>query len=253
MASILFICALTEEKKALTDILGKAQYTQVINAQLAIEVSHYQQGSLDIYICQSGMGNVNAAVQLALILSTIKIQQIVLLGVGGALHSQLNIGDMIVSNKVIQHDYYSSLAQGNFLMRPGDLILDPLQAQGYDPVMHSIDSHFNLLPLTHPQVKVLEGLVASGSEFVGTAQRKQAIHQQCQHALLVDMEASAIAAVALRYSTAFLIAKTVSDKLHSDGSISNDFTNFLANASRNAAIVAQSIIEKNIEISLKSN
>jgi len=247
MSSILFICALPEEKKALTDILPPLTGSQCLNSSLSLDVEHYQEGCLDIYVSQSGMGNVNAGAKLALILAQFKIDQIVLIGVAGALHPKLRIGDMVLSSQVIQHDYYSSLKEGNYLMKPGDLILSCDQAHDYNPILESFESQLQLPALQHQSINVLEGIVASGNEFVGTAARKNSIHAQCQNALIVDMEASAIAHIANSFQVPFLIAKTVSDELHSDGSISSDFSSFLLNASRNAAIIAKLIIENNSE------
>jgi len=247
MSSILFICALAEEKQALTDLLPPPESDQCISAPLSLNLEHHKQKTLDIYVSQSGMGNVNAGAKLALILTKLKIDQVVLIGVAGALHSKLRIGDIVISREVIQHDYYSSLEEGNYLMKPGELILSCEQAQQYDPVLSSVESSLKLTKLEHSSINIIEGIVASGNEFVGTAIRKKSIYKQCQSALIVDMEASAIAHIANTFQVPFLIAKTVSDELHSDGSISSDFSSFLVNASRNAAIIAKLIIEMNQE------
>lgn len=242
MPNILFICALEQEKIALTDTLDACLEVLLISPHMNVKVERYHQHNLDIYVCESGMGNVNAGTNLALILNQLNIHQVILIGVGGALDSQLDIGDMIISDKVIQHDYHSSLDSGNYLMRPGDLILNAEEAVNYDPVIHSHPCIFNPKSLSHNNIVIKHALIASGSEFVGTAQRKLAIHKQCQQALLVDMEASAIAIISNQFKLPFLVAKTVSDKLRCDGSISQDFSKFLDAASRNAAVIAQLII-----------
>ncbi len=243
MKNILFICALNEEKTALTNLLGPLKHTHTLSKALQVSVEQYQHQTLTVYVSESGMGSVNAASKLAIILQHFQIDQILLIGVGGALHSSLEIGDMLVTDKVIQHDYYSSLTQGNYLMRPGDLILDEQQSHGYNPVLASTNGLFPVDKLNHSQIRIVKGIMASGSEFVGTSERKNAIHQQCQKALLVDMEACGIAVIANQSSIPFVVAKTVSDKLHADGSISQDFSQFLAYASRNAAIIAQLILD----------
>ena len=248
MKNILFICALNEEKTALTELLGPLKKTHQLSEALSLCIEQYQYQDLNILVSESGMGNVNAASKLALILQQFTIDQILLIGVGGALHSSLNIGDMLVTDQVIQHDYYSSLSQGNFLMRPGDLILDPKQSQNYNPIMTSGAGLFSLdeafyQDTAHSDITIVKGIIASGSEFVGTSERKNAIHQRCQQALLVDMEASGIATIANQANIPFVVAKTVSDKLHADGSISQDFSQFLTFASRNAALIAQLILD----------
>lgn len=242
MSNLLFICALEQEQNALLDQLGQGYKIITVSEKLSLQCYHYSYAQHSVFVCLSGMGNVNAGTKLALILEHTTIDQIVLLGVGGALHCDLNIGDMVVSNQVIQHDYCSSLDQGRFLMKPGELILDEHSASNYDPVLTSLPSSLTLDHLNGQTIAIYHSIIASGSEFVGSATRKQQLHKQCQGALLVDMEASAIACISQQYNTPFIIAKTVSDKLHSDGNISNDFVKFLDSASKNAAIVAQHII-----------
>lgn len=247
--NILFICALPEEQQALLEKLGNGYQSINISSKLSLSCFCYTRGNLNIYVTLSGMGNVNAGSKLVLILEQFPIDQIILLGVGGALHSDLNIGDMVISDSVIQHDYCSSLDEGRFLMRPGDLILNEEQSHHYSAVVKSTPHHFPLTKLFNPNsnnlgVIIHFALVASGSEFVGTSVRKQQIYQQCNKALLVDMEASAVASIANQYNVPFIVAKTVSDKLYSDGSIGNDFDLFLTKACQNAASVALSLISQ---------
>lgn len=241
MQNILFICALEEEKSALITCFKKSVTTVEVAPKLSITLDHLIVNNFNVYVAQSGMGNVNAAVSLALILTQIPMDQTILIGVGGALEPSLNIGDMVLSDRVVQHDYFSSLDEGNFHMYPGALITEAAQAKSHDPIIHSCPGIIPFKNLQHDTFSVYHGLIASGSEFVGTSQRKQSIHQQ-HGALLVDMEASAIAAVSNQFDCPFIIAKTVSDKLNSDGSIATDFSNFLSNAARNAAIVGLSLL-----------
>ncbi|EPJ44692.1 MAG: hypothetical protein OFPII_33060 [Osedax symbiont Rs1] len=246
MHNILFICALAVEKQALIDRLGDNFEVLTISAYLNFTLLKYPHQQRNIFITESGMGGINASIKLALILEQLSIDQIILLGVGGALHHSLNIGDMIITDKVIQHDYYSSLASGNYLMRPGELILSEPQTAPPCPIIQSTTSAYGTALINsakqHPSIRVIEGLIASGSEFVGTEERKNTIHQQAQQALLVDMEAAAVAVVASQYQCPFMVAKTVSDRLHSDANASIDFSTFLTTASRNAAEIAMLII-----------
>lgn len=242
MKNILFICALPDEKNALMEVFG-TEFEQIeISQKLNLHVEYFKRSKLNIYISESGMGNVNAGTKLALTLEKLAIDQIILIGVGGALTTGLEIGDMILSDQVIQHDYYSSLDDGNFLMKPGDLILSSSDAKDYSAIYTSTAGVLNFHQISQKEVNVKEGLVASGCEFVGTTARKQAIHQNTK-ALLVDMEACAVAQVASKYQIPFFVAKTVSDKLNPDGSIEADFQKFLTTAAKNAAMVAKDVIE----------
>ncbi len=247
MHNILFICALAAEKQALIDSLGDNFEVLTISTRLNLTMLKYPHQQRNLFITESGMGSINAGIKLALILEQYTIDQIILLGVGGALHHSLNIGDMIITDKVIQHDYFSSLASGNYLMRPGELILSASQSELHCPIIQSTISAYGTALINsakqHPSIRVIEGLIASGSEFVGTELRKNIIHKQAQQALLVDMEAAAVAVVANQYQCPFIVAKTVSDRLRSDANASIDFSTFLTTASKNAAQIAMHIID----------
>ena len=50
MSSILYICALPEEKKALTDILPPFVHSQCLNTPLSLDVEHYQVAVISTFI-----------------------------------------------------------------------------------------------------------------------------------------------------------------------------------------------------------
>jgi 5'-methylthioadenosine/S-adenosylhomocysteine nucleosidase len=237
-----------QEKEALVEVLGTNSVEIEISKKLKLSILKFETTENTLYLSESGMGNVNAGVNLALILSNIEIDEIILIGVGGALVEGLHIGDMILSNEVIQHDYYSSLNSGNHLMQPGDLHLSSSDTDNYSPIMKSVESCFYINKIYQPDIKKHRALISSGSEFVGTTERKRFINITARNSILVDMEASAVAHVANKFNIPFLIAKTVSDEVKPDGSIESDFVKFLECASRNAALFASCVIsaQKNI-------
>ena len=161
MKSILFICALPQEKEALLETFDQPPKKIKISSKLSLSVDYFTTENLNIYISESGMGNVNAGSKLTLILEKLEIDQIFLIGVGGALTTDLEIGDMIISDKVIQHDYFSSLDDGNLAMKPGDLILSKHDAEDYDPVYTSTKTIFDITEIDKKEITVKQGLISS--------------------------------------------------------------------------------------------
>lgn len=241
VSSILIMCALPQEKEALTSELKGDATDVVISETFGLKALKYQYGEHQIFVKETGMGNVNAGIGLAMILEKIDMDQVILIGVGGALRSDLKIGDMIISDAVLQHDYLSSLDFGDCRMQPGALILSPEDNAAHDPIIQSTPLKIKLDLSENSDI--LRGLVLSGSEFVGTTKRKNELAKLHKDAMLVDMEASAIGYVANKAGIPFIIAKTVSDRLLPDGSIESDFTLFLEEASKNAAMVTLKLLE----------
>ncbi|MBF0365932.1 MAG: 5'-methylthioadenosine/S-adenosylhomocysteine nucleosidase [Oligoflexia bacterium] len=235
---VLILCAMKEEEDA---VLSKLQDHHIeavnlsANNRLTLILKHITFSNYELFITQSGMGNVNAAVTLSLVLMNIDIDFVILLGVAGALTPKLNIGDVVCSSTVLQHDYYSSLDDGNFRMKPGDLILNAESATNHDPRQESILKLGHCDNFLKFNADTYIGEIISGNEFVGTVERKKQLFELSNNALAVDMEASAVAQVANKFKIPFLIIKTIADRLSPDGSIESDFQTFLNRATTNAA------------------
>ena len=56
-------------------------------------------------LVQSGVGKVNAARTTQILVDKYKPEAIINAGVGGSVNSELNIGDVVISKKIFQHDF----------------------------------------------------------------------------------------------------------------------------------------------------
>lgn len=240
--SVLILAAMKEEEQALLSELKRFHPVRgVWDAKLGIEATLIETQNFTIRIAQSGIGPVNAALALYSFAQKEPLSAVYLLGVGGALVPGLRIGDLVIATHVVQHDSFCSLDRGDLRMRSGDLVLtqwqnsdlriacDPLLAETLRPV--KIDG------------RIQEGVLLSGNEFVGTPERKKHIAQLDREALLVDMEGCGIALTAHKLGIPFIVAKTVADRLHPDGTIENDFVSCLKSAAKNAAQLMHCILD----------
>jgi 5'-methylthioadenosine/S-adenosylhomocysteine nucleosidase len=237
-----------EEEAAISACSTGSFRRQEISGRLGVHATELELGRARVSILRSGIGPVNAGIALASFADRFPIDAVLLLGVGGALQDHLQIGDLVLSRHVLQHDSYSSLQGADIRMRSGDYILSEADRAGLrDP---RIPAHSELLDWVAQRCGASSqsarapriGTILSGNEFVGTADRKIAIAALDQEALLVDMEAAGVAHVADRLQIPFLVAKTVSDRLNPDGSISSDFTACLRAAAKNAADILAALI-----------
>jgi adenosylhomocysteine nucleosidase len=240
----LVICAMEEEERAVLECLNwdlkREEIT--VSKQHDCTVTKISLEEKDILISLSGMGNLLAGVNIALITSKFGVDEIFLLGVGGALTSELDIGDLVISKNVAQHDYLSSLDDGNFRMKPGSLLLSKEDAKKHNPL---IAADLNLIKRCQKVVHEKKTFVAnmvSGNEFVGTSERKRELSSLFKDTYLVDMEAAAVAFLSEKLGIKFVVAKTVADRLLPDHSIETDFSKFLEYAAKNAAHVMKQVI-----------
>ncbi len=247
--SVLILTALEQEKRALTQMiektLGKGHVTdQPLSKQLDLHMTRAQLKDRMVTIVKTGVGSVNAAVALTLAHAHTPMDAVVLLGVGGALSPKLDIGDLVISTRVLQHDYYYSFDQGDIRTQPGALILSSAETVGHIAEMDADPKLIEWLKGAESGAKgkVFTGAVLSGNEFVGRVDRKSAIARLLPDALLVEMEAAGVAQLACRLGIPFVVAKTVSDRFSPDGSIESDFATCLDAACAHAASAMHALI-----------
>lgn len=58
----------------------------------------------NVIVCKSGVGKVNAAVTTQILIDFFGVSKVLFTGVAGAVHPELNIGDIVISSECLQHD-----------------------------------------------------------------------------------------------------------------------------------------------------
>lgn len=201
-------------------------------------VCRHDSEGVRLVLARTGVGIASAASAVSEIASRSELDAVFLLGVGGALSMELRLGDIVVSEAVIQHDAVFFGGDGDALMRPGSLWLSlppearPAPALRSDPGLGVMFAAELRKRVSH---EVHVGLVASGSSFAGRLDSKELIVKRCPRALLVDMEAAGAALACERLGISFLTVKTVADRMHPQESVEIDYRAFLAEACENSA------------------
>ncbi|OMD07171.1 5'-methylthioadenosine/S-adenosylhomocysteine nucleosidase, partial [Paenibacillus odorifer] len=57
-----------------------------------------------VVLCKSGVGKVNAAVTTQILIDNFGVSRVLFTGVAGAVHPELNIGDIVIASTCVQHD-----------------------------------------------------------------------------------------------------------------------------------------------------
>lgn len=240
---LLIIVAMKSEEEAL---LNKVEFkTTVLGRKLKIDLKEFSLAGHQVMVARSGIGLVNAAILLTQIAEQRPIDAVLLMGVGGALDPKLRAGDIVISNQIVQHDSTFSSDGRDLFIAPGELTLSAPPDQQVDPVMRCdsvlIDWAFETLKKENGGV--FRGTILSGSEFVANVGRKQELHALLPDALLVDMEAAAVAQICRRLSLPFVAIKTVADRAVPDTSISQDYKRFLQAASEHGSAILHGLLK----------
>ena len=241
---LLIIVAMPSEEEAL--LKDQKFETIELGDKIKRVIKRFEVNSCEVLVAQSGVGLVKAGVLLSKIVENYSLDSIIQLGVGGALDPELDVGDVVVSKKVIQHDSVATNDGEDLFIAPGELTLSAPPDQQVDPVMRTDDvlrSWVKDALEQGKQGKVFEGTILSGSEFSARIERKKELRKLDDEAMLVEMEAAAIAQLARSLKIPFVSAKTVADRATPRSSISDDYKTFLNAANSHSRDVLDALLK----------
>ena len=185
-----------------------------------------------IAVAKCGVGKVFAAMCAEAMIIRYSPSLIINTGVGGALDSQLSTGDIVIADKLCQHDMDTSP-----LGDPKGLI------SGINVIyMHSDERAIKLLMNAGERLscRVTRGTVASGDKFIACKSEKDRIVGEFG-AIACEMEGAAIAQVAYVNKTPFVVVRAISDS--ADGEATMDYMTFLPIAAERSAGLTLDLIK----------
>ncbi|MDD5864013.1 MAG: 5'-methylthioadenosine/adenosylhomocysteine nucleosidase, partial [Firmicutes bacterium] len=188
-------------------IIGAMQIeVEILLGQLENETTHTIAGStfyegtlsrLPVVIVQCGVGKVNAALCAQILCDRFGVTHLVNTGIAGSLCAQLDIGDLVVSEDVMYHDFDCVNFGYPFGRVPG---MDVTAFPADDTLLAYAFAAAETVNPGHTKV----GRIASGDQFVADPAVKQKIVENTR-GLCTEMEGAAIAQTAYRNGVPFVI------------------------------------------------
>ncbi len=188
---------------------------------------------VEAVVVQCGVGKVNAAMCTQVLCDLFAVTHIVNTGVAGSLCAELDIGDLVISQDAMYHDFDCSVINDNYCVGqvPGMSVL----AYPADETLSK--AAFAAAEAVNPGHTRM-GRVASGDQFVSSKEQKTAIIANTG-ALCTEMEGAAIAHTAWRNGIPFVVIRAISDK--ADDSAEMDYPTFEAIAAKCCANVTMTL------------
>ena len=187
-------------------IIGAMEVEVAILKEKMEDVRIIKKASMDFYegilagkkavVVRSGIGKVNAA---------------------GSLNKNINIGDIVLSTDVVQHDMDAT----GFGYRKGQIPQMPVFFFNADDNLRRLAAE--VCKEVNPDIQVFEGRIASGDQFVCDQDVKNRIVSEFS-AYATEMEGAAIGQAAYLNEIPFLVVRAISDK--ADGSAQMDYSEF---------------------------
>lgn len=217
----------------------------------------YYSGTLfgkEAVVVFSRWGKVAAATTALHLIHYYKPDQLIFTGVAGAIHHELQIGDVVVGHRLYQHDMDARPLMARFeiplLGKTWFETHEPHRRKAFDTVsqllqleqlVHAIDpNELAQYSILEPKVKV--GDIASGDKFFSHSDHKNELLAALPDVLCVEMEGAAVAQVCHEYGVPFSIVRIISDVADDNSHI--DFPAFIRNvASHYSVAIVKGLFE----------
>ena len=187
----------------------------------------------EVVVARCGVGKVFAAMCAEAMIIRYAPDLIVNTGVAGGLDSSLKCGDIVVAEKLCQHDMDTSAL--------GD---EKGLVSGINKVYFESDSDaIDALMLSGYElgITVKRGTVATGDKFIADDCERERIVSDFG-ASACEMEGGAIAHTAFVAGVPFVVVRAISDGANSDSAM--DFPTFLKVAARKSEALTLALVEK---------
>jgi adenosylhomocysteine nucleosidase len=208
-----------------------------------------------VILSESGVGKVAAAATATLLIHAFGCRAVVVAGVAGGVDPGISIGDVVIADRMIQHDYGHRSNEGLRHYRPG---VPPLGSARQDieflvaPSLLALlrDSLSGLvLPDMPPDVRppaaggaavrLFFGPIVSGDQFINSELARDELHR-VHGAMAVEMEGAAVAQVAETFGIPCIVVRSVSDRAGADSHL--DFPRFIGVTAPIAADIVARIV-----------
>ncbi len=226
------VAAMPEELAAVLDEIDAVRVEQLGGRRFHLGRLHGR----PVVAVVSRIGKVAAAATTALLIERFGVGSIVFTGVAGAVAPHLRVGDVVIAERLMQHDLDVRPLFPRYeipLLGVSEIDADPaLTARAVAAARRFVEAELTttvdddtrtMFRLTGPAVH--HGLIVSGDQFFASSAAIAELRDRLPDALAVEMEGAAVAQVCHELGVPFAVVRTISDA--ADDSAAHDFARFL--------------------------
>lgn len=218
------IAAMQEEMEEIKKIMTEIQEEQIYE----LKFIKGKISETELVLVESGIGKVNAARVTQILIDKFNIEAIINVGSAGCANDELDIGDIVIGRKIVQHDFDITAFghQKGFISNIGQYVEsdNKLVAKMEQTIKQIVNDEF----------KIKIGIIATGDIFCTETKMKEKIRTKFE-ADAIEMEGAAIAQVCKLDNIPFIVIRSISDSPNGNNEIT--FDQFLKRASERCAII----------------
>lgn len=216
------IVAMQEELEEILNIMKNVEEKEILG--LNFKIGQIEKNKVVVVKC--GVGKVNAARVAQILIDKLDVKYMINVGAAGALNPFLNIGDIVIGKKLVQHDFDITAFDHDkgYITGVGEYIYsDEKLVQKFEKIINSFSDN---------TYKTVTGVIATGDIFCTDIEMKNKIYTRFD-ADCVEMEGAAIAQVCYLDKIPFIVIRSISDSPNGKNEV--DFDKFVELASRRCA------------------
>ena len=194
------ITAMQEEMQEIKKIMTNIKEKQIYELQFITGNINNK----EVVLVEAGVGKVNAARVTQILIDNFDIEAIINVGVAGAANDELNMGDIVIGQIIVQHDF-DITAFGHpkgFISNVGQYV------ESDSKLLKKMES--TIQKFANKDFKIKVGIIASGDIFCTETKMKEKIRSKF-FADAIEMEGAAIAQVCKLDNIPFIIIRSISD------------------------------------------
>ena len=188
--------------------------------------------NIDVVVAYSKIGKVFSTLTAATMLQMFACDVLLFTGVAGAVNPDLKIGDLIVATKLPQHDLDITIfGHPHGYVPEGSVYVET------DKDLRELSK----IVAKEMGVKVREGIIATGDQFIASQERKGFI-ADIFHADALEMEGASVAVVCDALDVPFFILRSISDSADMDASF--NFEEFVESSAKISAEFLMKMVDR---------
>lgn len=196
----------------------------------------FNEGTLNganVVIVRSGIGKVNAALCVQILVDLFDITHVINTGVAGSLNAKLDIGDILISKDALHHDIDTTI----FGYQLGEVPQMGCREFSADERLMKLAQES--CAKVNPDIHAIVGRVVSGDQFISSKEVKEKLIANFQGDC-AEMEGASIAHGAYLNQIPFVIIRAISDK--ADDSAEMDYPTFEKAAAKHSALLVEDMV-----------
>lgn len=189
----------------------------------------------NVVIVRSGIGKVNAAICAQVLADKFNVDVLINTGIAGSLDAAIDIGDMVISTDLVEHDMDATIFGDPLGQVPRmDTFSFPAEKDLIEKAVAANEE-------ANPDIKTFTGRIVSGDQFVSSAEVKEKLVKNFG-AKCTEMEGAAIAHAAYLNKISCVIIRAISDK--ADNSATMDYPTFEKKAIEHSVRLVRNLLPR---------